>query len=105
MTSKAPIKRLSRRKALTLLGGAGVAARSPARRGRARPRCASKVKLTYWNWADNPAHQKISVDAVDMFNKSQSFIEVEVDATMAVMESRKKLVVAYRGRRARPTSS
>ena len=34
-----------------------------------------------------------------MFNKSQNFIEVEVDANMAVMESRKKLVVSYRGRR------
>ena len=30
-----------------------------------------------------------------MFNKSQSFIEVEVDATMAVMESRKKLVTSF----------
>lgn len=54
-----------------------------------------KVKLTYWNWADNPVHQSISVDSVNMFNKSQSFIEVEVDATMAVMESRKKLVTSF----------
>ena len=54
-----------------------------------------KVKLTYWNWADNPVHQKISTDSVEMFNKSQNFIEVEVDATMAVMESRKKLVTSF----------
>ena len=54
-----------------------------------------KVKLTYWNWADNPVHQKISIDSVEMFNKSQNFIEVEVDATMAVMESRKKLVTSF----------
>ena len=52
-------------------------------------------KLTYWNWADNPVHQKISVDAVEMFNKLENFIEVEVDATMAVMESRKKLVTLF----------
>ena len=61
----------------------------------AQPAVRRKVKLTYWNWADNPTHQKISLDSVDMFNKSQNFIEVEVDATMAVMESRKKLVVAF----------
>src|SRR5690606_16658918 len=49
----------------------------------------------FWNWADNPGHMKISTDSVDMFNKSQNFIEVELDANMAVAESRKKLVVAY----------
>src|SRR3954466_13492971 len=92
------IKSPSRRKALgaiaaigagaALLGaGTGVIAQAPAVR--------RKVKLTYWNWADNPTHQKISVDSVAMFNKSQNFIEVEVDANMAVMESRKKLVVSY----------
>lgn len=40
-------------------------------------------------------HLKISTDSVAMFNASQDFIEVEVDANMAAMESRKKLVVAY----------
>jgi multiple sugar transport system substrate-binding protein len=59
------------------------------------PAVRKKVKLTYWNWADNPVHQKISLDSVEMFNKSQNFIEVEVDATMAVMESRKKLVTSF----------
>src|SRR5258706_12358217 len=70
-----------------LLPGATVFGQAPAVR--------KKVKLTYWNWADNPTHQKISVDSVAMFNKSQNFIEVEVDANMAAMESRKKLVVSY----------
>ena len=94
----------SRRKALEAASArgrrrgalAGTAARV------AQPAVRRKVKLTYWNWADNPTHQKISLDSVDMFNKSQNFIEVEVDATMAVMESRKKLVVAFAaGARAR----
>jgi ABC-type glycerol-3-phosphate transport system substrate-binding protein len=55
-----------------------------------------KVKLTYWNWADNPVHQSISIDSVNMFKQVAGFIEVEVDATMAVMESRKKLVTSVR---------
>ena len=84
-------------------GAAGASARARhGSRARAAPAVRRKVKLTYWNWADNPSHQKISLDSVDMFNKSQNFIEVEVDATMAVMESRKKLVVAFAaGARAR----
>jgi multiple sugar transport system substrate-binding protein len=53
------------------------------------------VKLTYWTWADNPVHQKMTVDAVDAFNKSQAFVTVELDATAAVMEVRKKIVVAH----------
>ena len=76
-------------------GGALLAGKAGALAQVASPAVRRKVKLTYWNWADNPPHQKISLDSVDMFNKSQNFIEVEVDATMAVMESRKKLVVAH----------
>ena len=95
---------VSRRKALKLIGAAGVAAAggtllggAPAAMAQtaAAPAVRKKVKLTYWNWADNPVHQKISTDSVEMFNKSQNFIEVEVDATMAVMESRKKLVTSF----------
>jgi multiple sugar transport system substrate-binding protein len=91
----------SRRKALRMIGAAGVAAAGATALGKAAtaiaqaPAVRKKVKLTYWNWADNPVHQSISIDSVNMFNKSQSFIEVEVDATMAVMESRKKLVTSF----------
>src|SRR5678815_5937976 len=88
------VGRVSRRKTLGLLGAAGASALAGTA-AVAQPAVRKKVKLTYWNWADNPVHQKISLDSVDMFNKSQNFIEVEVDATMAVMESRKKLVVAF----------
>ena len=88
------IRRVSRRKTLGLLGAAGASALAGTG-AVAQPAVRRKVKLTYWNWADNPSHQRISLDSVDMFNKSQNFIEVEVDATMAVMESRKKLVVAF----------
>ena len=90
-----------RRKALRMIGAAGIAAAGATALGQAAtaiaqaPAVRKKVKLTYWNWADNPVHQSISIDSVNMFNKSQSFIEVEVDATMAVMESRKKLVTSF----------
>ena len=88
---------MTRRRALALAGAAGaLAAGSKSAMAQvAAPAVRKKVKLTYWNWADNPVHQKISTDSVAMFNKAQGFIEVEVDATMAVMESRKKLVVAH----------
>jgi len=89
---------VSRRSALKLVGAAGLAvAGGPmlARSSLAAPNVRKKVKLTYWNWADNPNHMKISTDSVAMFNASQDFIEVEVDANMAVMESRKKLVVSF----------
>lgn len=86
---------LTRRQALaTALGGAALAA-TGAEAQVASPAVRKKVKLTFWNWADNPVHQKISVDSVAMFNASQNFIEVAVDANMAVMEARKKLVVSY----------
>jgi multiple sugar transport system substrate-binding protein len=85
--------RISRRHAIGVVGAAaGAAIASPKL---AFPNVRKKVKLTYWNWADNPNHQKISTDSVAMFNASQDFIEVEVDANMAVMESRNKLVVSY----------
>jgi multiple sugar transport system substrate-binding protein len=85
----------SRRKALRALGAAGAALLGTVTAAAQAPAVRKKVKLTYWNWADNPVHQSISVDSVAMFNKSQGFIEVEVDATMAVMESRKKLVTSF----------
>jgi len=84
-----------------MIGAAGIAAAGATALGQAAtaiaqaPAVRKKVKLTYWNWADNPVHQSISIDSVNMFNKSQGFIEVEVDATMAVMESRKKLVTSF----------
>ena len=96
--------RVSRRNALKAMGAVGIAVAGGTVMGGApnavaqtvaAPAVRKKVKLTYWNWADNPVHQKISLDSVEMFNKSQSFIEVEVDATMAVMESRKKLVTSF----------
>ncbi|RDJ21688.1 extracellular solute-binding protein [Bosea caraganae] len=88
---------LTRRQALaTALGGAALAAGGLGAQAQvASPAIRKKVKLTFWNWADNPVHQKISVDSVAMFNASQNFIEMEVDANMAVMEARKKLVVSY----------
>ena len=94
---------ISRRKALRMIGAAGAAVAGSTLLGKAAtavaqtaaPAVRKKVKLTYWNWADNPVHQSISIDSVNMFNKSQNFIEVEVDATMAVMESRKKLVTSF----------
>ena len=97
---------MSRRKALDAARrGGGAAAGGTARRGatrRAAPAVRKKVKLTYWNWADNPATRRSRSTRSTMFNKSQNFIEVEVDATMAVMESRKKLVVSFAaGARAR----
>jgi multiple sugar transport system substrate-binding protein len=94
--AKAGRGKISRRKTLQLMAAAGgTLAAAPQAAWSQAPAVRRKVKLTYWNWADNPVHQKISLDSVDMFNKSQNFIEVEVDAGMAVMESRKKLVVAF----------
>lgn len=87
---------LTRRQTLAAaLGGATLLAAGPASSQVASPAIRKKVKLTFWNWADNPNHQKISTDSVAMFNKSQGFIEVEVDSNMAVMEARKKLVVSF----------
>jgi multiple sugar transport system substrate-binding protein len=85
----------SRRQALAMMGAAGGALFAGKRSALAQPAVKKKVKLTFWNWADNPNHLKISTDSVAMFNKSQNSIEVEVDANMAVMESRKKLGVSF----------
>jgi len=88
---------LTRRQALGVAAG-GAVMLTGAKRASAQvasPAVRKKVKLTYWNWADNPNHQKISVDAIAMFNKSQEFIEVDLDANMSTMEARKKLVVSY----------
>src|SRR5258705_1975802 len=98
--SGGPRHRASRRKALGTLGAAGLAASGALAPGRVlaqtpAPSGRKKVKLTYWGWADNPVHQKMSVDAVDEFNKSQEFITVELDATSLVQELRNKVVVAF----------
>ena len=89
----------SRRSVLKMMGAAtgGLIAGGSAfaQDKLATPAIRKKTKIVYWNWADNPGHLKISTDSVDMFNKSQDFIEVELDANMAVAESRKKLVVSY----------
>lgn len=95
---KAGSATLTRRQALALaVGGSALAAGGigAAEAQVASPAVRRKVKLNFWNWADNPVHQKISVDSAAMFNASQNFIEVAVDANMAVMEARKKLVVSY----------
>jgi multiple sugar transport system substrate-binding protein len=93
---------ISRRQALRTIGAAGLVAGGSlvARPGgapaqTAAPAVRRKVKLTYWTWADNPVHQKMTVDSVEAFNKAQTFVTVEVDATTAVMEVRKKIVVAF----------
>ncbi len=88
------VTKLTRRTALGLLGAGSVLPAS-GRRALAAPAIAKKVQLTYWNWADNPTHLKISTDAVAMFNASQSLIEVSLNANMANMETRNKLVVAF----------
>ena len=84
--------KMTRRAALA--GAAGVAA-MPAKAQLAAPAVRRKVKLSYWNWADNPDHLKISTEAVRMFNAGQNLIEVELNANMANMETRNKLVVAF----------
>lgn len=93
-TEKSTKKGLSRRSMLMGAAAGGLlAGASPA--FPQAPAVRRKTKIVYWNWADNPNHLKISVDSVKMFNESQNFIEVELDANMAVAESRKKLIVSY----------
>ena len=56
---------ISRRKALRMIGAAGAAVAGSTLLGKAAtavaqtaaPAVRKKVKLTYWNWADNPVHQ------------------------------------------------
>jgi multiple sugar transport system substrate-binding protein len=92
----APRGGASRRSVLKLMGAAsaaGLAGHSmPAL---AQPAVRKKAKIVYWNWADNPAHLKISTDVVDAFNKAQDMIEVELDANMAVADARRKLVTSF----------
>lgn len=91
--------KVSRRSLLGMIGAAagGLVAgpKSAGAQSPAAPAVRKKVKIVYWNWADNPNHLKISTDSVAMFNKSQNFVDVELDANMAVGETRKKIVVAY----------
>src|SRR5205085_11324286 len=94
--SKSVQRRLTRRQALGALGLAGAALASPrAAWAQGAPAVRRKVKLTYWGWADNPVHQKMSIDAVEQFNKSQEFITIELDATSLVQELRQKVAVAF----------
>jgi multiple sugar transport system substrate-binding protein len=83
---------VSRRIALQALGLAAALPRSAFAQA---PAVRSPVKLSYWTWADNPAHQKMLVDSVDAFNKSQNFITVQLDAGSRTMEVRQKVLVAF----------
>jgi multiple sugar transport system substrate-binding protein len=85
--------KLSRRSTLAGLGGAVLAGH--VRGGLAAPAVRQKATISYWTWADNPAHQKMVLDAVEAFNKSQGFITVQVDATMAVMDVVRKVAAAF----------
>lgn len=89
--------RLSRRDALRAMGVAGVAAATmkPGALFAQAPAVARKVKIVYWGFADNPVHQKMSIDAVEEFNKSQSNITVELDATSLIQELRTKVVTGF----------
>jgi multiple sugar transport system substrate-binding protein len=93
---------VSRRQALRIIGATAVAASgsllSQSPRALAQttaPAVRKKVKLTYWSDVDNPVHQKQTFNMVEMFNKAQSFITVEVDATAISTEIRNKIVMAY----------
>jgi multiple sugar transport system substrate-binding protein len=90
---------VSRRTALGLIGAAGAASATGvagrAASALAAPAVRKKVTIQFWNWADNPNHQKMSIDGVEAFNRSQEFITVELDATSLVQELRQKVVVAF----------
>jgi multiple sugar transport system substrate-binding protein len=88
--SMAPKSTISRRAALGALAGAAIV--PPAL---AQPAVRRKVTISYWTWADNPSHQKMLIDTVDGFNKSQGFITVALDANMKTMEVRQKVVAAF----------
>ena len=89
--------RLSRRDALRAMGAAGAAAATmqPGALFAQGPAIARKVRIVYWGFADNPVHQKMTIDAVDEFNKSQSNITVELDATSLIQELRTKVVTGF----------
>ncbi|MBV9785444.1 MAG: extracellular solute-binding protein [Acidisphaera sp.] len=84
----------SRRTALKTLGLA-AAAMVPGRGFAQAPAVRKKVSLAFWTWSDNPSHQKMLVDSVDAFNKSQSFITVALDAGSRTMEVQQKVLVAF----------
>ena len=93
MTKSTSTTGLSRRRGLASIGAA--ASLLATTRGFAQaPAVRRKVRISYWGWADNPVHQKMSIDAVDAFNRSNGFVTVELDATSLVQELRKKVVVA-----------
>jgi multiple sugar transport system substrate-binding protein len=86
-------RQLSRRAMLAAVGGAAFGGK--AQHALAAPAVRHKATISYWTWADNPAHQKMILDAVDAFNKSQGFITVQVDATMAVMDVVSKVAASF----------
>jgi multiple sugar transport system substrate-binding protein len=83
--------KLTRRTVLT--GAAGLVA--GANGALAQPAVRKPVTINYWTWSDNPSHHKMLVDSVAIFNKSQKFITVMLDADSKTMEVRQKVVVAY----------
>jgi multiple sugar transport system substrate-binding protein len=83
---------LSRRSVLTTLS---MAAAAPVRGFAQAPAVRRRVTLSYWTWSDNPSHQKMLIDSVDAFNKSQGFITVNLDAGSRTMEVQQKVLVAF----------
>src|SRR3546814_4590934 len=73
------------------IGAMAVTARSSL----AQPAVRKKVDIDYWIWSDNPDHRQRLVTAVDAFNRSQGFINVNLDADSRVAEVRQKVVAAY----------
>ena len=90
-----PIKKggVTRRQTLATFAAAAGSLAAPKVFGQA-PAVRRKVKISYWGWADNPVHQKMSIDSVEAFNRTNGFVTVELDATSLVQELRKKVVVA-----------
>ncbi len=86
---------LSRRAALKAIGLAGAAGAVPLTSFAQTPAVRKRVTLNYWTWADNPSHHQMLVDAVDVFNKSQGFITVQLDAGSRTAEVRQKVLVAF----------
>ncbi len=90
-------RRISRRDALRAIGAAGAAAGTlrPGALFAQAPAVAKKVKIVYWGFADNPVHQKMTIDAVAEFNAAQNNITVELDATSLIQELRTKVVTGF----------
>lgn len=85
---------VSRRTTLRTLALGGAAVAVPAAFAQA-PAVRKPAKISYWTWADNPSHHKMLVDAVDAFNKSQSFVSVQLDAGSRTAEVRQKVMVSF----------